>query len=419
MWNVRTNTNNINNKKGLKKREKTDITKTVGGKIMHIELDKEKKKKIIIIISIIVAISIVIILSFYIGNKEFRTFLDRYILGKEITENNAVTIDISDQEGIGMYAFDKYITLLNKNKLGLYTTSGKKEYELEINISDAIYTSNNRFLVIAQKNGQTLYQISEGNVVWQKDIEGQIQKVNVNKNGYVTVITAGNLHKTVIVTFSPQGKELFKTYLSNTTCIDTSISNDNKNLAIAEINTNGTLIESSIKIISIEKAQTDPMNSVIEIYQSQSGQLIKNIEYQDKNYLVCMYDNEIRRIYKEQNEKIISFSENKITFANIKLDNYIIYTTEKSSGLLNSNTQVTLTNIVTQKENIYITGGATKSIRTHGNHIALNLGSEIHFITTNGWLTRKYTSKKEVKDIILGEKIAGVIYKDKIEIVNL
>lgn len=419
MWNVRTNTNNINNKKGLKKREKTDITKTVGGKIMHIELDKEKKKKLIIIISIIVAISIVVILSFYIGNKEFRTFLDRYILGKEITENNAVTIDISDQEGIGMYAFDKYITLLNKNKLGLYTTSGKKEYELEINISDAIYTSNNRFLVIAQKNGQTLYQISEGNVVWQKDIEGQIQKVNVNKNGYVTVITAGNLHKTVIVTFSPQGKELFKTYLSNTTCIDTSISNDNKNLAIAEINTNGTLIESSIKIISIEKAQTDPMNSVIEIYQSQSGQLIKNIEYQDKNYLVCMYDNEIRRIYKEQNEKIISFSENKITFANIKLDNYIIYTTEKSSGLLNSNTQVTLTNIVTQKENIYITGGATKSIRTHGNHIALNLGSEIHFITTNGWLTRKYTSKKEVKDIILGEKIAGVIYKDKIEIVNL
>ena len=387
---------------------------------MQIEIDKEKKKKLLIIISvIIVAILIIIILSFYIGNKEFRTFFDRYIFRKEITENNAVTIDISDQEGIGIYAFDKYITLLNKNKLGLYTTSGKKEYELEININDAIYASDNRFLVMAQKNGQTLYQISEGNIIWQKEIEGEIQKVNVNKNGYVSVITAGNLHKTIIIAFSPQGKELFKTYLSTTTCIDTSISNDNKTLAIAEINTSGTLIESSIKIISIEKAQTDPMNSVIEIYQSQSGSLIKNIEYQDKNYLSCMYDNEIRRINKEQNEKIISFPEEKITFANIKLDNYIIYTTEKSSGLLNSNTQVTLTNVVTQKENIYITRGATKSIRTHGNHIALNLGSEIHFITTNGWLTRKYTSKKEVKDIVLGDKIAGVIYKDKIEIVNL
>ncbi len=414
MRNVRTNTNIINNKKGLKKTAKTDITKIVGGKAMQIEIDKEKKKKLLIIISIIIAILIVIIFSFYIGNKEFRTFLDRYVLGKEITENNAVTIDISDQENVSVYAFDKYITILNKNKLALYTNTAKKEYEIEINISEAIYASNNRFLMVAQKNGQTLYQISEGNVMWQKELEGDIQKVDVNKNGYVSVITAGKLHKTIIVTFSPQGKELFKTYLSNTTCIDTSISNDNKNLAIAEINTTGTLIESSIKIISIEKAQTDPMNSVIEIYQSQSGQLIKNIEYQDKNYLICMYDNEIKRIYKEQNETIVSFPENKITFANIKLNNYIIYTTEKSN-----NTQVTLTNVVTQKENIYITGGATKSIRTHENHIALNLGSEIHFITTNGWLTKKYTSKKEVKDIILGEKIAGIIYKDKIEVVNL
>lgn len=419
MWNVRINTNNINNKKGLKKRAKTDITKIVGGKIMQINLDKEKKKKLLIIISIIVAILIVITLSFYIGNKEFRTFLDRYILRKEITENNAVTIDISDQENPEMYAFDKYITILNKNKLNLYTASGKKEYELDINISDAIYSSNNRFLVIAQKNGQTLYQISEGNIMWQKEVEGQIQKVNVNKNGYVSVITAGNSHKTVIVTFSPQGKELFKNYLSTTTCIDTSISNDNQNLAIAEVNTNGTLIESSVKIISIEKAQTDPINSVIEIYQSQSGQLIKNVEYQDKNYLACMYDNEIKRIYKDQNEKIISFTESKVTFASIKLNNYAIHTTEKSSGLFNSNTQVTLTNIVTQKENIYISVGATKGIKIYGNHVALNLGSEIHFITVNGWLTKKYTSQKEVKDIILGEKIAGIVYKDKIEIVNL
>lgn len=386
---------------------------------MPIDLDKEKKKKLLIIIGIVVAVAIIIVIAFYIGNRNFRSFLDRHILRKEITENSVATIDISEQEKPSIYAYDKYITILNKNKLNLYTSSGKKEYELEVNISDAIYASNNRFLVIAQKNGQTLYQISEGNIVWQQEIEGQIQKVNVNKNGYVTVITAGNSHKTIIVTYGPKGRELFKTYLSTTTCIDTSISNDNKNLAIAEINTNGTLIESSVKIISIEKAQTDPTNSVIEIYQSQSDRLIKNIEYQDKNYLTCMYDNEIRSIYKDQNEKIISFAENKITFANIKLNNYIVYTTERSSGLFNSNTQVTLHNIVTQKENTYIAEGTTKRIRTHGDNIALNLGSEIHFITTNGWLTKKYTSQKEVTDIILGDKIAGIIYKDKIEIINL
>ena len=386
---------------------------------MQINLDKEKKKKLIIIASVLITVLIIVIIAFYIGNKSFRTFFDRNILGKEITENKATSIDISDQENASIYAFDKYITILNKNKLNLYSASGKKEYELEVNISDALYASNNRFLMIAQKNGQNLYQISEGNIIWQKEIEGQIQKVNVNKNGYVSVIIAGSSYKTVVATYSPQGKELFKTYLSSTSSLDTSISQDNKYLAIAEINTSGTLIQSSVKVISVEKAQTDPTNSVINTYNAQPNQLIKNVEYQNKNNLVGMYDNEIRNINGQQNEQIITFEKDKITYASIKLDNYAVYTQEKASGLWGSNTQVVLKNITTGKENIYVAEGVAKDIKTHSNNIALNLGSEIHFITTGGWLTKKYTSEKEVKDIILGEKLAGIVYKDKIDIINL
>ena len=36
-----------------------------------------------------------------------------------------------------------------------------------------------------------------------------------------------------------------------------------------------------------------------------------------------------------------------------------------------------------------------------------------------GWLTKKYTSEKEVKDIVLAGKIAGIVYKDKIDIINI
>lgn len=89
-------------------------------------LEKEKKKKIIIMISSILAALIIISIAFYIGNKDFRTFFDRYILRKEVTENNATSIDISDQENPSVYAFDRYITILNKNNLNLYSTSRKK-----------------------------------------------------------------------------------------------------------------------------------------------------------------------------------------------------------------------------------------------------------------------------------------------------
>ena len=38
---------------------------------------------------------------------------------------------------------------------------------------------------------------------------------------------------------------------------------------------------------------------------------------------------------------------------------------------------------------------------------------------TNGWLIKRYNSSTEINNIILGENIAGIVYADKIEILNL
>lgn len=384
-----------------------------------IKLKKETKKKIKIGSIILLIVIIITCIALYIGNAQFRTFFDRYILRKEIVENNVISIDISTIENPSIYAYDKYITILSKNILQTYSSSGKKEYEHEIAVSDALYASNNRFLAVAQKNGQNLYLISEANLLWQAEIEGEIKKINVNKNGYVSVIISGSSYKTIIATYSPAGKELFKTYLSSTIAIDTSISNDNKYLSVAEINTSGTLIQSNIKIISVEKAQSDPTNSVIYTRNAEVGKLITNIEYQDKNKLAIQYDDGINTLYEENENQSISFQENKITFASINLTNYSAYTIEKTTGLFNTNTQVILKNIQTDKENIYTAEGTIKDMKTYANKIALNLGSRVDFINTNGWLVKKYISEKEINDIVISDSIAGIIYKDKIEIANL
>lgn len=221
-------------------------------KKIKINLDK---KKIKIIGLILLGIILVVIIALYITNPNVRTFIDRHILRREIVQNNVANIDISTLDNPSIYAYDKYITILEKNKLFTYSSSGKKEYEHEILVSDPLYSSNNRFLVVAQKNGQNLYVISENNLLWQTEIEGKIKKIDINKNGYVSVIITGGSYKNVVVLYTPAGKELFKTYLSSTIAIDTAISNDNRYLSIAEINTSGTIIQSNIKIISVEKAR--------------------------------------------------------------------------------------------------------------------------------------------------------------------
>ena len=388
--------------------------------VIDIKKYKNIPKKNIIILSVILFIIIVILsvlVILYNSNKDVKEFIDINIFRKEISQGSLKSILIDSESSKYLYAYDKYITILKKSNLEIYDGQGQEIKKLDILIGTPIYSSNNRFLCIAEKEGKKIYLISNGTILWEKELDGVINKINVNKNGYVSIITSGTSYKTVIVTFNPDGKELFKTYLSSTISVGTTISNDNKYLAVAEIDTSAASIQSCIKVISIEKAKTDPSNSVIATYNANVGEIISKIKYQDKGQLVCMYDDSIHVINSEQDNIILEL-ETKGTIADINLKNYIAYITEKSTGLFSSKIDVLFKNVLNNSENKYEIPNALKEVKMNEDKIAVNLGSEVHFINTNGWLERRYVSSQEITDVILGTTIAGIVYRDKIEIIN-
>ena len=57
-------------------------------------------------------------------------------------------------------------------------------------------------------------------------------------------------------------------------------------------------------------------------------------------------------------------------------------------------------------------------IFTYENIVALNLGSEIEFINTDGWLVKRYIAKQEITNTVISNSIAGIVYRDKVEIIN-
>ena len=371
------------------------------------------------IIMAIVFIIITGIITAYVTSQNARNWIDKNILRKEVMQENVTNIDIEPDQNIKAYAFNKNIVTLNNNVLKIYNNSGKKEKDLNVEINNPIFESNNRFLTIAEDKGQKLYLISGQDILWNQQVEGNISKIYVNKNGYTSVAVTDTSYKTVIILYNPKGKELFKTYLSSTRAIDVSVSDDNKYLAIAEIDTSGTTIQSNIKVISIDKAQSDSQNSIVFIHNADPNKLITNIKYQDKDRLVCMYTDSIDVIENNQNRNIQNIEEKRITFASIELNNSVTTIEEQSSGIFSVNTVVKLKNVSNERENEYIVSDVTKEIYTNGDVIALNFGTEVHFINTNGWLIKKYISKQEITNIVISENIAAIIYRDKIEVINI
>lgn len=384
------------------------------------QVKKLSKKKIIIASVVgVLLIAIIVIAILYCVNKEFRDFWDRYVLMKDVSENNLPSIAIDGVDSNHIFAYDKYIVILQNNVLTAYNPLGKQEYTEEMQITTPIADHKGRFLLIGDKGAQNLYLMEGNKKVWNTSLEGNISRVAVNKNGYVAVVLTGTTYQSVIQIFDATGKELFKTYLSTSTVTDVDISLDNRYVSFVEVSSEATLVQSNIKTISVEKASTTPSESIIYTSEMQTNRLPIAIQYQEQNKLICFFDNEID-IWKDGKlEAIMNLEEanKKITFADIQLNNQVVRVIENSS-LLHTESTIEIMNTDNKNTSTYVLEGVLREMITYDEVIALNLGSEVHFIGTNGWLKKKYTSSQEIKKIVVTDAFSGIVYRDKIEIVS-
>ena len=386
------------------------------------EVKTINKKKIIGVGILLVIICLIIVIYLvYAANENFRAFMDANILNKSIEQDNLKSISLENYDNSNIFAYSKYIAILKDNTLTTYNSSGKIEAENNIQITNPITTSNGKYLIIAEQDSSKIYLLKDNNIRWEKTLEGNISRISVNSSGYSAIILKGTAYKSVVLLLDDSGNEMFKYYMSSTIAVDASISEDNKYVGIAEVNTSGTLIQSNIKILSIAKAKENPTEAIVYTYNAPLNSLVLNIKYQNKNKLVCEYDNEIHVIKDNVDTKLtdINTDQEKITYYSIELDNNIVKNVEENASLFATNTAIKIINSTTQKENTYKFEGVIKEMYCSGSKIALNLGSEIHFVDTNGWLIKKYTSNQEVRKIVISNEVAGIIYRNKIELIKL
>lgn len=385
------------------------------------ETKKINKKRIAIsIIIAIIIISSITIMIIYRKNENFREWFDTQILRKEVNQDRLATISIKEEDNPQIYAYNQYIGILSKNEFKIYGSTAKEEKSLQVEISNPIFASSNRYLAIAENKGKKVYCITDKEIAWEKTVEGNISQIHVSKNGYVALTLVDTSYKTVIAVYDEKGEPLFNKFLSTMRVSDIAISSDNKYLAITEIDASGINVKSQIEVFSVEKAKTDAQNSKVATYEFENNELITNIKYQDKEKLICMSKDKIVEFALDgSKEELFNNESKKTTFQTIELANNVAEIEEKTSDLFSADSVVTIISTENKNTSTYTAKAVTKEIYTSDNIIALNLGTEIEFINTGGWLAKRYKATQEITNITLSSNMAGIIYRDRIEIINL
>lgn len=389
-------------------------------KLKDFYFEKENIIKKIIKIStlIILIIAMITLVIIYFNEQKFRRWVDINILRKDIKTSDVASIDLDINKNNQVYCYGSNICILNDKNLKVYNSSGQEITNISVDINSAIFDSNGKYLTIAEKNGQNICTIFDKTFLWKQHLDGEILQISINPNGYVAVVTTDTTYKSIITLFDQNGQIILRNYLSSSRVIDVTISHDNKYVAFSELDTSSALIQSLIKIISVDKALENSEEAIVYTYNSDSSKMIVNINYQDKGILVCVFENSVESIIQNNVEKKIDI-EKDISFVSCDLNGDVVYIKEENTGIFNSKSYVNILNTSNNKNNIYNIDEVIKEMYTYKNIIGVNVGTEIYLINTNGMLIKKYVSKQEITNVLLSDNLAIIIYKDRIHIIEL
>ena len=367
----------------------------------------------------IVSVIIIFVIARYVSNDDFRSDINKNVFKSEVSESSLNSIDIDNNSNVNIYAYDKYIAVLSKNTLSQYDGKGELVSKTDVNISVPLMDSKGKYIVLAENSGQKIYLISGKDTVWERDLEGEISRISVNEKGYVSVIIKNTAYKSKVIVFDTSGNDLFTVFISKNYAICSDISSNNKYLAIGTVSYSGTIVKSCVNIYSMELIKSDPKSAIINTYEAGSDDLIIGINYHGSDTAVCMFNSYVQKVTKDSNERLYDITQYD-SFVDINLDSKIAIINRSETGMFSYEYQIDFKDTLGKSERVYILNQDVPNfIVTNEKKIAVNLGREVEFINTSGWLKKKYTSDTTVNSVVLGDSIAGIVYKNKIVIINL
>ena len=330
-------------------------------------------------------------------------------------------------DSVGEIEVDNYLAafgtstnffVVNGSGIQGFSNTTKKDFEKAISFKEVVSSTAADYAIVGEKNANDVLVMCKNEEAWETTINNaNILGVAINKNGYGAVIYSQTGYKSLIKVFSNTGEELFTNYLASTYAIDVAISNDNKTLAIAEIDTNGASLTSGIKLIDIQSAS----ESKVEKIELENNEVISDIEYDGSNQLIILTDSNVKVLKSGRINELIDFKNENIIFANISNQRNLIAVKIIEESLFNVKCHVCIYNLNDAGDvKTYEISEIANNLVTCNDIIAVDTGNKIIFLNSSGNFLKKCEYSGQLKDINLFDngKMAVLIFRDAAEFIK-
>ena len=400
----------------------------MGEKIELKDIKKKKKREtkssfINVVIFVILFVSIIgLCLASYTRTKNVDIlkqykFLEKYIVNvfdqKQEKLHLELDFDFSKKPKVVVYRGN--IAQCQKEQLKIYDSNGKLQNSMYINFKSPLLKANGNYLVIADIKGNKVVEFEGTKKKWEKIKEGNIINVDVNKNGFVTVVNKGSNVLSEATVYDKDGKECITFGKAQNYIINAKVSNNNKKVVLNCLDTKGVKLNSIFEFIDIKGKSVKTM-------VSHEDTVFLDMKFIKDDNLVALTGDEIIYYNSENQETWRKELNKKVYCFNVCDNKYIVVgmaSDKIKDSLFSDKTEVKILNAKGQEVNTIKVDNIVKNISVYDDVIALNLGKEVMFYTSRGRYIKKMTSKLEVDKVeFINKSTVGLVTKSKIIIKN-
>lgn len=357
-------------------------------------------KKIVIAVLIVVAILLVL----FVGKEiAIRFFGMKTPSISKSTSTNAKKIDISFDAATNYehITTDKYIYFVKTDGVYITDGDGNEKATLSISVENPAVFSSGEYVLIGDIGANKIYIIKNTQIVREIETKKAIKNASLNDSGYCITVTEADMQKREVTLYNEKGEELFVWTSGNRLVFDAVVANNNKNVIISSLNTQGSAANTILGFYNISKEE--PVETV-----NYDDEIIADLTV-NGNYVYCIGESKTD-IYTVAGDK-----KSEIPYKDRSILSYVV----KDSGMVISFKEGTLSdkrysiriykengNCIASHEYDYV----SKSLDATSNHIVMDRDGLINVIDYNGREINLIDSGFDIEDLTFvgnSKKIVG------------
>jgi len=347
------------------------------------------------------------------GNSDWRSIFNS--IKKKLMNTNSTSISSIQIEPSGKAVYLPYksgMVCVNANGIKYYSLQGKEEWRDERSLGNPLVRTTDKYLIVGDSISKVIYLFNGKNLLWEKNIDGEIVSISVNEKGFSGVIYKGSNTKLVVEVFDVRGAKRMSRYYSSNYAVDLQISPDNKYVAIGEMDVNGLKVSAGVGIIPIG---TEQYSSFFE-----EGSVFANLNYIGKN-LILVLDDKVLNVKSDGSKILIKeLPKGQVTSVDTGSGKYVILI-EKTNKFLSAANSLKILNTSGKQIGSYEISGMAVNIDSYRDIVVVNSGDKVIFLNSSGGEISRFNPKKEVREVELfyDGNHAAVMYSDRIDIINV